>query len=127
MLIIKKIKDYKSSLPNSIIAIILQVKKGSTLKDYLHTLLKARVARLKAANNAASKRKKCKKKQIQEGRTLLQAEAEKIVRQRDAKAKAEAERVQAGSSSKGVRCCKTYGKAGHNKRTCKKDTVEADN
>jgi hypothetical protein len=43
---------------------ILQVKKGSTLKDYLHTLLKARVAILKAANNAASKRKKHKKKQI---------------------------------------------------------------
>jgi hypothetical protein len=34
-------------------------------------LLKARVARLKAANNTASKHKKHKKKQIQEGRTLL--------------------------------------------------------
>jgi hypothetical protein len=43
---------------------ILQVKKGSTLKDYLYTLLEARVATLKAANNAASKRKKRKKKQI---------------------------------------------------------------
>jgi hypothetical protein len=43
---------------------ILQVKKGSTLKDYLHTLLEARVAKLEAANNAASECKKCKKKQI---------------------------------------------------------------
>jgi hypothetical protein len=43
---------------------ILQVKKGLTLKDYLYMLLKARVATLKAANNAASKRKKRKKKQI---------------------------------------------------------------
>jgi hypothetical protein len=64
MLIIKRIRDYKSSLPNSIIKMILQVKKGLTLKDYLHTLLEARVAKLKAANNAASKYKKCKKKQI---------------------------------------------------------------
>jgi hypothetical protein len=64
MLIIKRIRDYKSSLPNSIIKIILQVKKGLTLKDYSHTLLKARVAKLKAANNAASKCKKHKKKQI---------------------------------------------------------------
>jgi hypothetical protein len=64
MLIIKRIKDYKSSSPNSIIKIILQVKKGLTLKDYLHTLLKARVAKLKAANNTASKRKKRKRKQI---------------------------------------------------------------
>jgi hypothetical protein len=43
---------------------ILQVKKGLTLKDHSHTLLKARVARLKAANNAASKHKKRKKKRI---------------------------------------------------------------
>jgi hypothetical protein len=62
MLIIKRIRDYKSFLLNSIIKIILQVKKGSTLKDYLYTLLKARVAILKAANNAASKYKKYKKK-----------------------------------------------------------------
>jgi predicted nucleotidyltransferase len=61
-LIIKRIRDYKSSLLNSIIKIILQVKKELTLKDYLHTLLKARVAILKVANNAASKCKKCKKK-----------------------------------------------------------------
>jgi hypothetical protein len=62
MLIIKRIRDYKSSLPNSIIKIILQVKKRLTLKDYLHMLLKARVARLKAANNTISKYKKHKKK-----------------------------------------------------------------
>jgi hypothetical protein len=105
---------------------ILQVKKGSTLKDYSHTLLKARVAKLKAANNAASKRKKCKKKQIQAGGTLSQAEAEEIVRQRDAKAEAEAERVEAGSSNKGVYCCKIYSKAGHNKYTYKKDAIEVE-
>jgi hypothetical protein len=51
-----------------------------TLKDYLYMLLKARVAKLKADNNAASKCKKYKKKQIQAGRTLLQAKAEEIVR-----------------------------------------------
>jgi multidrug resistance efflux pump len=105
---------------------ILQVKKGSTLKDHSHTLLKARVAKLKAANNAASKRKKRKRKQIQASRTLLQAKAEAIVRQRNAKAEAEAERVQAGSSSKGVCCCKTCSKAGHNKCTCRKDAVEVE-
>jgi hypothetical protein len=43
-------------------------------------LLKARIAKLKAANNAASKRKKHKRKQIQAGRTLLQAKAEEIIR-----------------------------------------------
>jgi hypothetical protein len=89
-------------------------------------LLKARVARLKAANNTASKHKKHKKKQIQEGKTLSQAEAEEIIQQRDAEAKAEAERVEAGSSNKGVYCCKIYSKAGHNKYTYKKDAVEVE-
>jgi hypothetical protein len=92
-LIIKRIRDYKSSSPDSIIEMILQVKKGLTLKDHSHTLLEARVAKLKAANNAASERKERKKKQIQAGRTLLQAKAEEIVRQRDAKAEVEAERI----------------------------------
>jgi hypothetical protein len=105
---------------------ILQVKKGLTLKDHSHTLLKARVAKLKADNNAASKRKKRKKKQIQAGRTLSQAKAEEIVRQRDAKAKAKAERVEAGSSNKGVCRCKMCSKAGHNKRTYKNNTVEVE-
>jgi hypothetical protein len=105
---------------------ILQVKKGSTLKDHSHTLLEARVAKLKADNNAASKCKKHKKKQIQAGRTLSQAKAEEIVRQRDAKAEAKAERVEAGSSNKGVRCCKTCSKAGHNKCTCKNNAVEVE-
>jgi mannitol-specific phosphotransferase system IIBC component len=123
-LIIKKIRDHKSSSPDSIIEMILQVKKGSTLKDHSHTLLEARVAKLKAANNAASKRKKHKKKQIQAGGTLSQAKAEEIVRQRDTEAEAEAERVEAGSSNKGVRRCKMCSEAGHNKRTCKKDAVE---
>jgi hypothetical protein len=125
-LIIKRIRDHKSSSPKSIIQIVLQVKKGSTLKDHSHTLLEARIAKLKAANNAASKHKKHKRKQIQAGGTLSQAEAEEIIRQRDAEADAEVESVQAGSSSKRVQRCKACSKAGHNKRTCKKDAAEVE-
>jgi hypothetical protein len=105
---------------------ILQVKKGSTLKDHSHTLLEARIAKLEQANYAASERKKRKKKRIQEGGTLSQAEAEEIVQQRDAEAETEVERVQADSSSKGVRRCETCRKAGHNKRTCKKGAVDVE-
>jgi hypothetical protein len=34
--------------------------------------------------------------------------------------------VEAGSSSKGIYRCKTCGKVGHNKRTCKKDAAEVE-
>jgi hypothetical protein len=43
-LIIKRIREHKSSSLNLIIRIVLQVKRGSVKKDYLHTLLKARIA-----------------------------------------------------------------------------------
>ena len=103
---------------------VLQVKRGSAKRDYLHTLLEARIAKLKEANQAASERKKRKKKRIQEGGTLSQAEAEKIQREEDAEAKAKGEGIQVGSSRKVIRRCKTCGKTGHNKRTCQKDVAE---
>ena len=124
MLIFKRIREYKSSSPNLIIKIVLQVKRGSVKRDYLYILLKVRIAKLKEVNQAASRYKKHKKKQIQEGRTLLQAEAEKIQREEDAKAKAKGEGIQVGSSSRGKRCCRTYSKTGYNKRTYQKDTAK---
>ena len=87
-------------------------------------LLKVRVAKLKQANKAASKHKKRKKKQNQEGRTLLQVEAEELLRKKDTKAEAKGEGAQVGSSSKVKRCCKTCGNTGHNKRTCQKNIAE---
>jgi hypothetical protein len=123
-LIVKRIREHKSSSPNLIIKIVLQVKRGSIKREHLHTLLKARVAKLKQANKAASKRKKRKKKQIQEGRTLSQVETEELLRKKDAKAKAKGEGAQVGSSSKAKRYYKTCSKTGHNKRTYLKDKVE---
>ena len=89
-------------------------------------MLKARIAKLKQANHAASERKRRKKKRIQKGGTLSQAEAEEILRQRDAEAEAEEESARAGSRSRGIRRCKACGKAGHNKRTCKQDAAEVE-
>jgi hypothetical protein len=43
---------------------VLQAKKGSVVKLYTNTLLEARVAALEQANNAASGRKKRKKRRI---------------------------------------------------------------
>jgi hypothetical protein len=67
-LIINRIREHKSSSPDSIIGMVLQVKRGSAKRDYSHTLLEARIAQLEQANKAASERKKRKKKRIQEGR-----------------------------------------------------------
>jgi hypothetical protein len=63
-LILKRIRAYKSLLPELIIEIVLQAKKRLVIKLYTNTLLEARVAALEQANNAASEQKKCKKRQI---------------------------------------------------------------
>jgi hypothetical protein len=61
---LKRIRAHKSSSPESIIEMVLQAKKGSVIKLHTNTLLEDRVAALKQANNAASERKKRKKKRI---------------------------------------------------------------
>jgi hypothetical protein len=127
-LIIKRIRDHKSSSPDSIIQMVLQSKKGSAIKVHSHTLLEARVASLEQANQAASERRKRKKKRIQKGGTLSQAEAEDIITQRDAETQLKVEgreqRVRAGAGGAGTRRCKRCGETGHNKRTCKKNVVD---
>ena len=101
---------------------------GNAYRWHSHALLEARIATLEQANQAASERRKRKKKRIQKGGTLSQAEAEDIVGQQDVEAQLDAERrqekVRTGSSAGGIRRCKNCGEAGHNKRTCKKDVVD---
>jgi hypothetical protein len=63
-LIMKRIRAYKSSSPELIIEMVLQAKKGSVIKVHANILLEARVAALEQANNAASERKKRKKRRI---------------------------------------------------------------
>jgi hypothetical protein len=63
-LIMKRIRAHKSLSPELIIEIVLQAKKGSVIKVHANTLLEARVAALEQANNAASERKKRKKRRI---------------------------------------------------------------
>jgi hypothetical protein len=61
---LKRIRAHKSLSPELIIEMVLQAKKGLVIKLHTNTLLEARVAALKQANNAASKRKKRKKRRI---------------------------------------------------------------
>jgi hypothetical protein len=57
----------------------------------------------------------------------LQAEAEKLLKEIDAKAKTQEGSAQVGSSSKVKQRCTMCSKTGHNKRTCQKDVAEIDN
>ena len=128
-MILKRIRDHRSSSAESILGMVQQFQKGAEMIVHSQMLMAAQIAKLQAANKAASERKARKRKRIQHGGALSQQEAEEIIERRDAEALVEAERceerVQAGGSSKGIRRCKICGEAGHNKRTCKNDAAES--
>ena len=128
-LIFNRIRRHHSSSPASIIEMVQQFKKGAEIMVHSQVLLAARIANLEAANNAASERKKRRRKRIQKGGTLSQAEAEEIIALQEVEVQFERERreekQQAGVSNRGIPHCRGCGKAGHNKRTCKKDAIGA--
>jgi hypothetical protein len=127
-LISKRIREYRSSSENSVQDIVQQLQKGAEMMVHGGVLMAAEIVRLQAANKAASERKTRTKKRIQHGGTLSQQEAEEIIERRDADGLVEAERreerVRTGGGGQGSRRCGRCSEAGHNKRTCKKDTVD---
>jgi hypothetical protein len=88
-------------------------------------LLRDQVARLQQANEAATKLRARKRKQIQKQGTLTKAEGSEIIAQKDIDAQLEGEtrqgRACVGRSTQQQRRCGRYSEVGHNARTCQKD------
>jgi hypothetical protein len=91
-------------------------------------LMRDRVSHLKAANEAATKRRQRKKKQLQQGGTLTQGQGEDLLAQREAAQQAKLaqrqERRQSGISRQASARCTKCREPGHNSRTCRKDTSD---
>jgi hypothetical protein len=106
-----------------------QFQKGAKIIVHSQALLAGRIADLEVANNAASERKERKKKRIQKGGTLLQAEAEVIIAEREVAEQVveerREERRQAGVTRRSTPRCKGCGNTGHNMRTCGRDAAES--
>ena len=87
-------------------------------------LIKERIASLKRANKAASKRRERKKKRIQKQGVLTKEAREDILAQREADQQLAREERQGGERSglsrQALARCKTCRETGHNLRTCKK-------
>jgi cytochrome c1 len=89
-------------------------------------LMRDRIASLERANEAASKRKQRKKKQLQHQGVLTKGSGEDMLAQREADQEiARRERQggeQSGLSRQALARCTRCRETGHNSRTCKKDT-----
>jgi hypothetical protein len=96
----------------------------------VHTavLMRERIASLKRANNAATERKKRKKKRIQKRGTLTKAEGEDIIAQKEVEQQLEGEtrqgKARSGVSRQALARCTRCREIGHNSRTCEKRAVD---
>jgi len=128
-LIRDRIQRHQGSSPTPILEMVEQLRKGTEMILHSQTLLAARVLQLEASNRTASERKSRKRKRIQAGGDLSKEQAEDIITQLDVGAQVEEEtregRARTGAGKQRKRHCKRCGEAGHNSRTCEKDTVEA--
>ena len=127
-LIRERVRKHKSSSPASIIEAINQLKKGAEVMMLSAELMRDRIASLKKANEAASARKKRKKKRIQKRGVLTKGAGEDLLAQHEADQQIAREQRQGGERS-GVRRqalarCTRCRETGHNSRTCKKDTLD---
>jgi len=128
-LIHDRIRRHKSSSPASIIQAISQLKKGAEVMMLSAELMRDRITSLERANEAATKRRQRKKKRIQKRGTLTKGEGEDILAQEEADQQIEREQRQGGERSglsrQALARCTRCREAGHNSRTCKKDSIGA--
>jgi hypothetical protein len=128
-LIRDRVRQHKSSSPASIIQAIGQLKKGAEVMMLSAELMRDRITSLERANEAASKRRQRKKKRIQQRGVLTKGDGEDILAQKEAEQQIEREQRQGGERSglsrQALARCTRCREAGHNSRTCKKDTIGA--
>jgi hypothetical protein len=127
-LIRDRIRAHKSSSPASIIERLDQLEKGSSRAMHQIALMRDRISGLERANEAATARKKRKKKYIQKQGTLSKAEGEDIIAQKAVEQQLEGEtrqgRARLGTSRQTSARCTRCREPGHNSRTCKKASID---
>jgi hypothetical protein len=127
-LIREKYKKQQGSSPNSVLSALEHYAKGGAILSHRLVLAQQEIAELRAANEAATRRKAHKKKQIKAEGTLVAEDGLRLatlndfgVRSDGKKAK---KRVCAEGGEPSQRRCGQCGETGHNARTCKNEVEE---
>lgn len=122
-----QIARHQSSSPTPIFQTVVALAKGTERLAYELTLANAEIRTLRAANEALSKRRRAKKKQIRTEQALIVEDATDLVVQREANKKVRRDEAILRGTQKirqsSERRCGTCGKSGHNSRTC---TIEVE-
>jgi hypothetical protein len=119
----ERIQGHGDSSPKSMVDALNRLTKGAEMMAHSLVLVRNQVAKLQAANEAATRRKSHKRKRIQQEGTLTVNEGLRLTTLKEFNARSDGKRaskkacVETGtqSSRRGGTC----GEAGHNARTCK--------
>jgi hypothetical protein len=105
-----------------------KVSKGAAIIAHKLVLAQQEIAELRAANEAASRRKSHKRKRIQKEGTLLVEEGQRLAALKKFGARSDGKkrkkRVRAEGGEPSQRRCGRCGEGGHNARTCKNKVKE---
>jgi hypothetical protein len=117
-----RIIRHQNSSPTSLLQSIDQVAKGAANAIHELTLLREENAALCKENDLLSRRRRMKKRQLQEGGVLTVEAVQDLEAQREANIQLQADLRESRGRTKQTepqnRCCRCCGQTGHNIRTC---------
>jgi hypothetical protein len=120
----ERIVRHQNSSPTTLLQSIDQLAKGAKRAIHELALLRAENTALRAANNKLSRRRRTKKRRLQEGGSLTLQDAQELGVQINPRSRVEVIREQSGDctnlSPVSRRRCGLCGESGHNVRTCQK-------
>ena len=124
-LVKQRIQAHIDSSPTSMVEMFEKLSKGAAIIAHKLVLIQKENTKLRAANEAANRRKSRKRKRLQRQGTLTVEEGQRLNLLREVegsnKKKKGGDSGDRDEGTKGKRHCKTCGETGHNSRTCQKD------
>ena len=123
MLVKARIQRHADSSPMSMVEAFEKVSKGAVIIAHKLVLVRKEIAELKAANEAATRRKSYKRKRVQAEGTLTIEDGARLAALRDFSARSDGKKskkvVGAEVGELSQRRCTVCKKTEHNARTCK--------
>jgi hypothetical protein len=120
-----RIQRHVDSSPTSIVEAFEKVSKGAAIIAHKLVLAQQEIAELRAANEAATRRRSHKRKRIQVEGTITVEEGKRLTALKEFRARGDGKkskkRVRAEVGEPSQRRCGRCNQTGHNARTCKND------
>jgi hypothetical protein len=127
-LVKKRIQRHVDSSPTSMVEAFEKVSKGAAIVAHKLVLAQQEIAELRAANEAATRRKSHKRKRIQAKGSLAVKEGQRLTALQEFGARGDGKKakkqVRAEGGEPSQRRCGRCGEGGHNARTCKNKVEE---